>query len=165
MSEMRRILLKSKEEKLINARAMNISPRRDDPINLAPRLGFVLALGRKGTTILRPQGIGRNSARGAGRWEIGARLSWGKDFGPEQSQGGGPQIRMVKVGGDGAAPPSISMSSSNRQFHLEFYAQAFNLLNHTNLVGFSGMQTSSFFGQPTSALSPRRMEVGTRFNF
>jgi hypothetical protein len=31
-----------------------------------------------------------------------------------------------------------------------------------NPVGFSGVQTSPFFGQPTSALSSRRMEVGTR---
>ena len=51
-------------------------------------------------------GVGRNSARGASRWEIGSRLSWGRDFGPEQQQAGGPQIRMVRIGGgDGAAPP------------------------------------------------------------
>jgi Carboxypeptidase regulatory-like domain len=114
----------------------------------------------------RPQGTGRNDARGAGRWEIGARLSWGKDFGPEQKQGGGgPQIRMVRVGGEGAAPPSLSMGGGNKRFHLEFYAQALNLLNHTNLVCFSGVQTSPFFGHATSSLSPRRVEVGTRFSF
>jgi hypothetical protein len=30
---------------------------------------------------------------------------------------------------------------------------------------FSGVQTSPFFGQATSAQSPRRMELGLRLNF
>lgn len=120
-----------------------------------------------GDTVIndRPPGVGRNSARGASRWEIGSRLSWGKDFGPEQQQTGGPQVRMVRVGGgDGAAPPSIGMGAT-KKYRLEFYAQAFNLLNHANLGAFSGVQTSPFFGQATSAQSPRRMELGLRFNF
>jgi len=121
-----------------------------------------------GDTVIndRPLGVARNSARGASRWEIGSRLSWGKDFGPEQQQTGGPQIRMVRVGGggDGAAPPSIGMGAT-KKYRLEFYAQAFNLLNHANLGVFSGVQTSPFFGQATSAQSPRRMELGMRFNF
>ena len=120
-----------------------------------------------GDTIIndRPFGFGRNSARGASRWEIGSRLSWGKDFGPEQQQTGGPQVRMVRIGGgDGAAPPSIGMGAT-KKYRLEFYAQAFNLLNHANLGVFSGVHTSPFFGQATSAQSPRRMELGMRLQF
>ncbi len=113
----------------------------------------------------RPQGVGRNSARGAGHWEVGSRLSWGKDFGAERKEnGGGMQIKMVRMGGDGAAPPSLP-ALSNKRFRLELYAQAFNLFNHTNLGGFSGIQTSPFFGRATSAQAPRRIELGTRFNF
>ncbi len=113
----------------------------------------------------RPLGVKRNSARGAPRWEIGSRFSWGKDFGPEQQTAGGPQVRMVRIGGgDGAAPPSIGMGGT-KKYHLEFYAQAFNLLNHTNLGVFNGVQTSPYFGQATSAQGPRRLEIGTRFNF
>ena len=121
-----------------------------------------------GDTVIndRPVGVGRNSARGAGRWEIGSRLSWGRDFGPEQKQtAGGPQIRMVRIGGgDGAAPPSLP-NAATKKYRLEFYAQAFNLLNHANLGPFSGVETSPFFGQATSAQPPRRMELGMRFNF
>jgi len=120
-----------------------------------------------GDTVIndRPFGVGRNSARGASRWEIGSRFSWGKNFGPEQQQQGGPQIRMVRVGGgDGAAPPSMP-GMSNKKYRFELYAQAFNLLNHANLGTFSGVQTSPFFGQATSAQPPRRMEVGMRLNF
>ena len=114
----------------------------------------------------RPQGVGRNSARGRARWEIGSRLSWGVDFGPDQQPAaGGPQIRMVRIGGgDGAAPPALP-GMAPKKYRLEFYAQAFNLLNHANLGAFSGVMTSPFFGQATSAQSPRRMELGLRMNF
>jgi hypothetical protein len=121
-----------------------------------------------GDTVIndRPAGVERNSARGAGRWEIGSRLSWGRDFGPEQQQtAGGPQIRMVRIGGgDGAAPPSLP-NAATKKYRLEFYAQAFNLLNHANLGAFSGVETSPFFGHATSAQPPRRIELGLRFNF
>ncbi|HEU4511223.1 MAG TPA: TonB-dependent receptor [Pyrinomonadaceae bacterium] len=120
-----------------------------------------------GDTVIndRPFGVGRNSARGAPRWEIGSRFSWGRDFGPEQQQTGQPQVRMVRIGGgDGAAPPSMSMPGT-KKYRFELYAQAFNLLNHANLGVFSGVQTSPFFGQATSAQPPRRFELGMRFNF
>lgn len=122
-----------------------------------------------GDTVIndRPVGVGRNSARGAARWEVGSRLSWSRDFGPEQKQGGGGmQVKMVRMGGGegGAAPPSMSMAGTKR-FRLELYAQAFNLFNHTNLGAFTGVQTSPFFGHATSAQLPRRLELGTRFNF
>jgi hypothetical protein len=114
----------------------------------------------------RPLGLGRNSARGASRWEIGSRLSWGKDFGPDEKQAaGGPQIRMVRINsGDGAVPPALP-GGGTKKFRLELYAQVSNLLNHTNLGSFAGVQTSPFFGQATSAQAPRRMEVGMRLNF
>jgi hypothetical protein len=122
-----------------------------------------------GDTVINDRSVGvkRNSARGASRWEVGSRLSWGLDFGPDQpANAGGPQIRMVRVGGggDGAAAPSLP-GASTKKYRMEFYAQAFNLLNHANLGAFSGVQTSPFFGQATSAQPPRRIEVGTRFNF
>jgi hypothetical protein len=128
---------------------------------------IITGFDNNGDTVIndRPPGVGRNSARGAARWEIGSRLSWGRDFGPEQQTAGGPQVRMVRIGGgDGAAPPSISMGA-NKKYRMEFFAQAFNLLNHANLGVFNGVETSPFFGQATSAQSPRRFEIGMRFNF
>ena len=133
----------------------------------APPYNITTGFDNNGDTVIndRPFGVGRNSARGASRWEIGSRLSWGKNFGPEQQQTGAPQVRMIRVGGgDGASAPSIGMGGT-RKYRIEFYAQAFNLLNHANLGAFSGVQTSPFFGQATSAQPPRRMELGMRFNF
>jgi hypothetical protein len=120
-----------------------------------------------GDTVIndRPSGVGRNSGRGAGRWEIGSRIGWGVKFGPEQPESGAPQIRMVRIGpGEGASAPNIG-APSNKKYSLDLYAQAFNLLNHTNLGLFSGVQTSPFFGRPTSAQLPRRFELGVRFTF
>jgi hypothetical protein len=87
------------------------------------------------------------------------------DFGPDAQPAAGPQVRMVRIGGgDGAAPPSFSTGAA-KKYRFELYVQAFNLLNRANLGAFSGVQTSRFFGQATSAQPPRRLEVGTRFNF
>ncbi len=140
-------------------------------VNATSALPYNITTGfdSNGDTVIndRPIGIGRNSARGAARWEVGSRLSWTKDFGTEREQNGGMQVKMVRMGGGGeggAAPPSMSMPGT-RRFRLELYAQAFNLFNHVNLGGFTGVQTSPFFGQATSAQMPRRLEVGTRFNF
>jgi hypothetical protein len=72
---------------------------------------------------------------------------------------------MVRMNGGGEASAPTIGAPSNKRFRVELYLQAFNLLNHTNLQNFSGVLTSPFFGQATSALGPRRMEVGTRFNF
>ena len=48
---------------------------------------------------------------------------------------------------------------------LEFYLQAFNILNHTNLTGYTGNLTSVDFGQATSAGPARRIELGMNFGF
>ena len=65
-----------------------------------------------------------------------------------------------------STPPRHDLADGNNErFRLHLYAQAFNVLNHTNPVGFSGIQTSPFFGRATSALPGRRIETGLRFKF
>jgi hypothetical protein len=49
--------------------------------------------------------------------------------------------------------------------NLEIFAQVFNLLNDVNYRTYSGVMTSDFFGQPTSADIARRIEVGMRVTF
>jgi len=113
----------------------------------------------------RPAGVSRNSERGASRWDLGARLGWGVNFGGERpaSAMSGPVV--VRMGGDGGGGGPSFPGASNKRFRLELYAQVFNVLNHANLVGFSGVQTSPFFGQPTASLPGRRVETGMRFSF
>ena len=40
-----------------------------------------------------------------------------------------------------------------------------NAFNHRNFNNPSGVMTSSFFGQATTAQAPRMVELGVRFNF
>jgi hypothetical protein len=46
-----------------------------------------------------------------------------------------------------------------------FQFQIQNLLNNTQLNGYSGTMTSTFFGRASSARQPRQVEAGLRFNF
>ena len=117
----------------------------------------------------RPAGVGRNSSLTPGQWDLGARLSYSIGFGqrPQGAGGGGQQV-MVQIGGPGGGMPAGGMSVSgadNKRYHVEFYAAAQNVTNHSNYIGYSGVMTSPFFGKPTTVMNPRKVEVGTRFAF
>ena len=52
-----------------------------------------------------------------------------------------------------------------RRAGVEFYAQAWNILNETNFTRYSGVMTSPYFLQPTAAAPARRFDFGTRVFF
>jgi hypothetical protein len=119
-----------------------------------------------GDTVLndRPAGVGRNSARGDGIVDVSARLSWSFGFGQRPQTPAGPEVHIVRVGPDDVhgGGPALSLGGPER-FRMELYAAVLhNLLNRANLTGFSGVQTSPFYGQATSALPARRIELGVR---
>jgi hypothetical protein len=113
----------------------------------------------------RPGGIARNSARGSAQIDLGLRVSWSAGFGGVAAPPAGPQIRIVR--GDNADPlGGISGSDAqNKKYGIELYAQAYNALNHFNALNYSGVLTSPFYGQATSAAPPRRVEIGSRLTF
>ena len=117
----------------------------------------------------RPAGVGRNSARGAGRWDAGARLSWTFGFGTRANTGapgGGPQIVIRTIGGPAAeSMGGFTGGAENKRWRFELYLAGTNLFNRTNPLAFSGVMTSPFFGRATSAMPARRLEVGSRFYF
>ena len=139
-----------------SARPYNITTGRDD---------------NKDTIVNdRPAGVSRNSARSAGQWDLSSRLSWGFSFGkaPDNQGAGVGQVRIIRGGSDsgemlGAIGSMPAMDG--KRFRTEFFIQATNLFNHANLTGFSGVQTSPFFGQAIAALPGRRIETGMRFSF
>jgi hypothetical protein len=57
------------------------------------------------------------------------------------------------------------VDGQNKRYTVEIYAQSYNTFNRVNALNFSGVVTSPFFGQPTAAAAPRRVEIGTRFSF
>jgi len=48
---------------------------------------------------------------------------------------------------------------------MEISFDAFNLFNHTNLTSIIGQVSSPRFGQATSALHARTIQMSIRFNF
>jgi len=127
-----------------------------------------------GVTNDRPAGVGRNSQRGAARSEISMRVTRGVGFGGTPAGAGTQNQTGARAGGPPPAGPPAGGGAgfggpggaqTNQRFTVEFYAQAFNLLNHTNYQNYSGNMLSSFFLSPTSASQPRRVEVGMQFRF
>jgi Carboxypeptidase regulatory-like domain len=114
----------------------------------------------------RPAGVTRNTGRGTMQVDLNMRLSYSIGFGTRTSSGPqGPQIRVVR--GDSGDPlrDMAGADVQNKKYGIELYAQAFNLVNHMNALNFSGVMTSPFFGQPTAAAPPRRIELGARLSF
>lgn len=113
----------------------------------------------------RPIGITRNSARGAANIDLSTRLSWSIGFGKTngRSNASGTRTLIVSSGDQGAI--NSELAAQEKKWRVNFYIQASNLLNKVNLINFTGVQTSPFFGRATEALPGRRIETGMRFSF
>lgn len=114
----------------------------------------------------RPEGTPRNSARTAAHWDVGGRISYAIGFGGAARRGasGGDQV-VIRMGPGSGMPGGFDGGAENSRYRLEFYVSAQNLTNHQNFVGYSGVLTSPFFGEPTNVLNPRKVEVGVRWGF
>jgi hypothetical protein len=88
----------------------------------------------------RPPGVGRNSGKGPKTLNFDFNISKAFFF---SSNGGGTGTRT----------------------NLNVFANMTNAFNRTNLGRPSGVMTSPNFGRSTSALDPRQIEVGMRFQF
>lgn len=93
---------------------------------------------RDGRANDRPPGVIRNSLNGPGEWTVDLR--WSREFPlPASDAGGGASLRLA--------------------------VDAFNLLNHVNPTRVVGNISSPFFGQPTGAEPPRRVQFSLRLKF
>ncbi|HEY1903348.1 MAG TPA: carboxypeptidase regulatory-like domain-containing protein [Terracidiphilus sp.] len=86
----------------------------------------------------RPDGVARNSESMPSYVDLDLR--WGHDF-------------------------AITPNKDEEAPRVGFSAGAFNLLNHPNASGIDTVETSSDFGQVTSVVPPRRIQLGMRFQF
>jgi len=87
----------------------------------------------------RPAGVTRNTGQGPGFAQLDLRLS-----------------KPFTVG---------RALESGRPGRLELGLDAFNVLNHTNYDKVIGVQSSPFFGRPTSARAARSVQLSARFRF
>jgi hypothetical protein len=125
----------------------------------------------------RPDGVGRNRARGASSWATNLRLMKSIGLGGTRAPGGPinmpmppppPAAAMQQGPGGGGGGPQIMImdgAAMNARYRMDFYAQVSNLFNNVNYNAFIGNQLSSFYGQPTSAAPARRIELGVTMNF
>lgn len=117
----------------------------------------------------RPKGVGRNTGRTEMTWEVGGRLSYAFGFGQRaaggtRGPGGAPVMIVQRIGGPGGSEISGSFSggADDKKVRFEVFVSASNLFNTVNRIGYSGVMTSRFFGQPTAAMPGRRIDLGVR---
>ena len=128
----------------------------------------------------RPAGVDRNSARGASQWTANVRFNKSIGLGgvrsgppnmpippPPPPPGGGAMAQRVGGGGPGGGdgPQMVVMEGTNARYRLDLFLNIQNAFNHVNYNAFIGNQLSPFFGTPTSAMPPRRIEVGFSLGF
>ncbi|MFV0388870.1 MAG: hypothetical protein ACK5NT_08940 [Pyrinomonadaceae bacterium] len=108
----------------------------------------------------RPIGVSRNSKRSAWQNQLDLNLSYIFSF---VDRKGGSTDGFSVVTGKTEGEPGVT--DATKRFSLRFFANAQNVLNHTNLTNFVGVETSPFFGKATSAEQSRKSTFGIRFNF
>ena len=104
----------------------------------------------------RPEGVGRNTARGSGQWTMNGNFSYGWQFGKRVERTGGISIRS-DAGGISA---SQGAASTQGRYRLSLNANVQNLTNHHNLVGYSFVQNSQNYGRPTTFNGTPAVEPG-----
>ncbi len=108
----------------------------------------------------RPAGVPRNSLTGPSFFEVGMNLSKSVQLRSDQvliaGENGRPTTGPAAGGGYYGLRTGLRMTIT---------AEIQNLLNKVNFSSYNGIQTSSFFGLPTSARSGRKILMSARFNF
>jgi hypothetical protein len=146
----------------------------------APPYNIITGVDGNGDAVFndRPEGVGRNSGRGASQWNVNMRINRSFNLGGALGIGDGPTMlggpppppppannqQGAGAGGDGPVR-MVTMDGSATRFRLDVYVQVFNLLNIANYNAFVGNLLSPYFGQATSAAPPRRVEIGASLSF
>jgi hypothetical protein len=109
----------------------------------------------------RPAGVGRNTARGAGQWNINGFFTYFWQFGKPVTMPGGISIRSE----GGALAASAAGAQSTGRFRLSLNLNVQNLTNHANYINYVGTLTSPQFGQPLTVSFMRKIDIGMGFSF
>jgi hypothetical protein len=109
----------------------------------------------------RPAGVGRNSERGAAQWTLNGFFTYSLQFGKPVERPGGIAFRND----GGALSASQGAASTAGRFRVSFNVNVQNITNRSNLGGFIGTITSRSFGQPTTVLGVRRIDMGMGISF
>jgi hypothetical protein len=109
----------------------------------------------------RPDGVGRNSARGAAQWNVNGFFTYSRQFGKPVQMPGGVNFRTE----GGALTASQGAASSAGRYRVSFNVNIQNLTNHGNLGGFIGTLTSPGFGRASIINGTRKVDIGMGISF
>jgi hypothetical protein len=110
----------------------------------------------------RPDGLARNHGRGAGRTELGLRLTWTRGFGGAPGASA-PRPVAVRIGGGDV--PDLPDGGAAARYRLALHLVVQNALDTLDPLAYSGVLSSPTFGEPISAAPGRRIELGATFSF
>jgi hypothetical protein len=141
----------------------NLSVNLNANVSTAPPYTIRTGIDTNGDLVFtdRPEGIGRNSARGSGQWTLNGNFSYGWTFGKPVERAGGISIRSE----GGGLTASQGAASTQGRYRLSLNANVQNLTNHHNLIGYIGSLKSEKFGQPSSFSGTRKIDFGLGLSF
>jgi hypothetical protein len=111
----------------------------------------------------RPDGVGRNSARGDASFNLNGNFNYVFMFGKRKVQM--PPGIMIMGGPGGGLNVTQMQVDPLPRFRLNVFVNAQNLTNHRNYSGFSGTLTSPFYGRATNVQGMRKIDIGMGFTF
>jgi hypothetical protein len=110
----------------------------------------------------RPIGVARNTERTAGQMSLNGNVNYSFTFGRPPSV---PPTGIGITSINGVITATTFSAPQQGRYRVSVFVQGQNLTNHSNFIGYSGVQTSRFFGRPTNVLNPRRIDMGINFGF
>jgi hypothetical protein len=108
----------------------------------------------------RPAGVGRNTLRATAQTSLNMYVAYQFAFGHMA-----PLPPGIGVFGGGNAAQVRTFDQGTKRYRLQLGVYAQNLTNRPNYLGYSGTQTSPFFGRPTSVAGMRKIETSIALNF
>ena len=113
----------------------------------------------------RPEGIGRNTERGAAQFNVSGNFNYTVPIGKRKTPPPPGIMITGDRGGGGLTVTQAPQLTDAPKYRLTFNLSIQNLINRTNFGGYNGTMTSSFFLRPTAANQPRKIDFGMGINF
>jgi hypothetical protein len=110
----------------------------------------------------RPIGVSRNSARGAGQWNVNGYFNYSFAFGRQQMP---TQPGIMITGGPGGLTATTMAAQAAPRYRVNLSVNVENLTNHANYVAYNGAMNSALFLQPTTIQGVRRITFSLGLNF
>jgi hypothetical protein len=110
----------------------------------------------------RPVGVARNTLVTEPTWNMNMFIGYSFTFGPSIQLP--PGIQFGPGAGGTLTVTTVTRPDQGR-YRMGLNVFINNLTNRSNLMGYSGVLTSPFYGKPTSAQGARRIQVSTNLTF